>query len=113
LCESERRLDYFNIDAIQCTSSGISTVALTATQLVTIAGVLWNAGFYEASPMPLPTSLSSTAWAHLTNVTGLVAGVTKFGDELSLLYSWTDIQNSAFAGALALVWDGAVFSTPT
>jgi hypothetical protein len=37
----------------------------------------------------------------------------KLGDELSLLYSWTDIQNSAFAGALALVWDGTVFSTPT
>jgi hypothetical protein len=101
-----------NYDAVQCTATTASTVALTAAKLVPIAGPLHAAGFYEASPMPMPATLSSTAWARLTNVTGLIKNVTKLGDELSLLYGWADIQNSVFANSLALVWDGTAFSTP-
>lgn len=101
-----------NYDAVLCTATTASTVALTGAQMVTIATPLQAAGFYEASPMPMPTSLSLTAWAHLTNITGLVKGVTKLGDELSLLYNWADIQNSVFANSLTLIWDGTTFSTP-
>jgi hypothetical protein len=99
-----------NYDAVQCTQTACTIVSLTAAPLVTVAGALQSAGFYEVSPMPMPSSLSSASWAHLTNVTGLVKGVTKLGDELALLYSWSDIQNSAFANSLALVWDGTTFS---
>lgn len=101
-----------NYDAVKCTATASSTVTLNSAQLVPIATAMQKAGFYQASPMPMPTSLSSTAWAHLTNITGLIKGVTKLGDELSLLYSWNDIQNSVFSNSLGLVWDGATFSTP-
>jgi hypothetical protein len=101
-----------NYDAVQCTASSSATVLLAAAKFVLLATPLHAAGFYEVAPLPMATSLSSTGWAHLTNITGLVRGKTQLGDELSLLYRWADIQNSVFAGSLNLVWDGAMFSMP-
>lgn len=99
-----------NYDALQCSATSCSIVAVTGAQYVPVAPVLAIAGFYPASPLPQPTSLGSTGWAHFTNITGLVPGVTKLGDELSLLYGWSMINHSIFAGALRWVWDGTKFA---
>ena len=52
---------------------------------------------------------ADVAWARLTNITGLVAGTTKLGDELGLLYTPSLIAASAFAPALGYTWDGSNF----
>lgn len=101
-----------NYDAIKCTPTASSTVTLTGVKLAMIAAPLSAAGFYPTAPLPVPANLSSTSWSRLTNVTRLIKGVTKLGDELMQLYSWSDIANSVFAPILTNIWDGTTFSTP-
>jgi hypothetical protein len=95
--------------AYQWTGTAMTTAPVTES-LVAVAPLLANAGFYPSST-GIPTALTPTPWAHFTNITGLVAGVTKLGDELSLLYSWSNITNSAFANELAWVWNGTQFAS--
>ena len=99
-----------NYDALLCNLDSCSVVGVTNGQYVMVAPILASAGFYPASPVAQPTSLRSTEWARLTNITGLVPHVTKLGDELSLLYNWSAINHSVFASALHWVWDGVNFS---
>ncbi len=101
-----------NYEAIVCTSTACSPAALPGAKLVYLAPAFANAGFYPASPLAQPSSSQDTAWARLTNVTGLVAGTTKLGDELALLYPSSTIGESVFAGALGWVWNGAAFAAP-
>lgn len=98
-----------NYDAIACTPTSKSTVTLTGASLIPLAPILAKAGFYPASPLPLPANSTQTAWARFTNVTGLTAGVTRLGDELSLLYDAETIAGSVFASALDWVWNGSAF----
>jgi len=100
-----------NWDAVECTSAACATVQ-TNSAFVPVAPALAVAGFYPATPLPQPTSLSSVTWAAFTNVTGLVAGVTTLGEELSLLYTAADVLSSGFSPRLAWVWDGTTFVTP-
>ncbi len=100
-----------NYDALQCNATSCSTVAITNGAFVYVAPVLAAAGFYPATPPPQPTSLASTGWAHFTNITGLVSGVTQLGDELSLLYNWSEVVNSVFASMLNWVWNGTQFAS--
>jgi hypothetical protein len=95
-------------------SGGTTTteVSLPTAQFVDIAPILANAGFYPASPLPTPASPSDVSWARLTNITGLVPGVTTLHSELSLLFSPNEIGASAFAAYLQYVWDGTNFSAP-
>jgi hypothetical protein len=96
--------------AYQWMAGAMTTTAINAS-LVAVAPLLANAGFYPSSTAA-PTSLTTTGWAHFTNVTGLVAGVTKLGDELSLLYNWSSIMSSVFANELNWVWNGTQFVAP-
>jgi hypothetical protein len=96
-------------DAIQCTTTSSSTVTLTHASLVQLEPVLAGAGFYPASPLPVPADSTQTAWARFTNITGLVRGTTRLGDELSLLYSGETIASSVFAPVLDWVWNGSAF----
>ncbi len=96
-------------DAIQCTPVSSSTVKLTQASLVPLGPVLASAGFYPASPLPLPANSTQTAWAAFSNITGLVAGVTRLGDELSLLYTAETIAGSVFAPVVDWVWNGSAF----
>jgi hypothetical protein len=98
-----------NYDAITCTPTASSTVTLTGARLVPLAPALASAGFYPAAPLPLPANSTQTAWATLTNITGLTAGVTRLGDELSLLYNAQTIAGSAFASVVDWVWNGSAF----
>lgn len=96
-------------DAIQCTPTSRSTVTLTHARLVPLGPALAAAGFYPGSPLPLPANNTQTAWATFTNVTGLVSGTTRLGDELSLLYSAETIASSVFASIVDWVWNGSKF----
>jgi hypothetical protein len=97
-------------DALQCNASSCSIISISAAQCVPVAPLLATAGFYPTSPLPQPISTGSTTWAHFTNITGLIPGVTKLGDELSLLYNWSTINHSVFVGALHRVWNGTAFA---
>jgi hypothetical protein len=99
-----------NYDALQISGSSITTISLTGASLVMVAPLLANAGFYSASPFPAPTTPTDSAWARLTNVTGLVAGTTSYGDELALLYPPSVIAASALAPAVGYVWNGTIFA---
>jgi hypothetical protein len=99
-----------NYDALACTTTNSQIVPLADASLVALAPVLANAGFYPANPSPTPSTNLDTAWTRLTNITGLVAGSTRLGDELSLLYRQDEIVNSVLAPLLNLIWDGKAFS---
>jgi hypothetical protein len=101
-----------NYDALKCDATACAAVQLNGARFVPIAPVLAAAGFYPTAPFPQPTSVASVAWAHFTNVTGLVSGVTKLGDELSLLYPPAAIASSVFADRLYWVWNGTGFAQP-
>lgn len=96
-------------DALQCNLTFCSVVQVSG-QYVPLRPFLAAAGFYPANPLPPPVSITSTDWARFTNITGLVPGVTKLGDELSLLYNWSTINHSVFAGVLQWVWNGTSFA---
>ena len=85
------------------------TVTLTGARLVPLAPILASAGFYPAAPLPMPANSTQTAWSTLTNITGLTAGVTRLGDELSLLYNAQTIASSVFASVVDWVWNGSAF----
>ncbi len=99
-----------NYDAVGCTATTSSTVTLNNASFVLLAPILATAGFYPATPLPVPANNAQTAWAKLTNVTGLIAGTTHLGDELSLLYNAQTIANSVFASMLGTVWNGTTFA---
>ena len=101
-----------NYDALQCTATTCTTVALAGALLVDVSAALADAGFYASDPLPVPTSLGDTKWSRLTNVTGLVTGVTTLGDELALVHPWTTVASSVFAGIVGWVWNGIAFVPP-
>lgn len=90
-------------------SKTMTTVPITAS-LVAVAPLLQGAGFFPASTAA-PTAPTPAPWAHFTNITGLIPGVTRLGDELSLLYNWSTIMNSVFANSLTWVWNGTQFAS--
>jgi hypothetical protein len=100
-----------NWTALQCTATACTPVALSNAQFVPIAPLLATVGFYPANPLPVPTSLASIGWGHFTNITGLVAGQTALGEELANIYTWSQIVESAFAGALNWLWNGSTFAS--
>lgn len=70
------------------------------------------AGWYQ----PVPATPESTAkpgnWSRWTNITGLVAGLTRYGDELALVHTPQQIANSALRERLSWVWNGTEFAAP-
>jgi hypothetical protein len=96
--------------AVQCSSTAQSIVPLSLSPYILIAPTLALAGYYPASPLPVPSNTTATSWAWLTNTTGLVAGTTQLGDELSLLYRQDQIAGSVFAAMLTWKWNGTVFA---
>ncbi|HEX5284579.1 MAG TPA: IPT/TIG domain-containing protein [Bryocella sp.] len=99
-----------NYDALQINAGAIAPASLVGAALVMVAPLLAGAGFYPASPFPTPTTPADSAWARMTNITGLVPGTTSYGDELALLYPPSVIAASALAPALGYVWDGTTFA---
>jgi hypothetical protein len=96
--------------ALKWSGGALTEVSLPTGQFIELAPLLATAGFYPASPLPSPASQSDTTWAALTNVTGLVAGVTTLQSELLLLYSAYEIGASALTAYFHYTWDGKTFS---
>jgi hypothetical protein len=93
-------------------SGGVLTeVSLPAAQFIELAPLFASAGFYPSSPLPSPSSPSDTAWAILTNITGLIPSMTTLQSELLLLYSPNDLGGSALPPYLSYIWDGKTFSS--
>ena len=91
-------------DATQCTKSTFTD------RFVPLAPVLNGAGWYQAAPGAPTSSAEPGGWNRFTNTTGLVVGVTRFGDELSLLYPLGQISASSVRERLDAVWDGTTFT---
>jgi len=101
-------------DALKCDATTCTSVPAPSggRAYVPVAPVLAAAGFYPTSPLPQPAKNTDLTWTRFNNVTGLVAGSTLLGDELSMLYSAADIAGSIFAGRLYYVWNGTTFVAP-
>jgi hypothetical protein len=99
-----------NYDALSCNATSCSTVSLVNAALVPLAPVMANAGFYQPTPPPQPGNNKDVTWTRFTNVTGLVIGQTKLGDELAALYGAATIAHSAFAAMVAATWTGVTFA---
>lgn len=98
--------------ALQCTTTTCTPVGPPAAgrQYVPIDDVLATAAFAPAVPGYQPTSLNDVSWARYVNLGGLVPGVTTLGDELTLLYSQSDIAASGLIGRVNDRWTGSTFS---
>ncbi|HEX7664044.1 MAG TPA: hypothetical protein VF407_06035 [Polyangiaceae bacterium] len=94
---------------LTATSTTNQTAELVGS-LVPVNPVMASAGFNLATPLPAIPNTLSTAWTRLQNVTGLVAGTTKLGDELSLLYRPDALSNSVFASMMNWTWTGSAFA---
>ena len=99
-----------DLTAVQCTPTSQQLIQLNQVSFVPLAPILGAAGFYSPSPFPVPKNSTVTTWATLTNITGLVPGVTLLGDEVSLLYRQDQIASSAFAAMLTWTWNGKAFA---
>lgn len=75
--------------------------------------ILNAAGWHQAADPGNPTSLSDPgSWAAWQNITGLVPGVTRFADELQLLYPAEMLITSPVFNQLDNVWTGSAFAAP-
>lgn len=83
--------------------------AVGAKVLAPVELIVALAGF-TAQPNPTPPkSRNELSWGRLTNVTGLLEGVTTLGDELRLVWSPRAIARSVFADRLERRWNGSDF----
>lgn len=93
-----------------CTATACTQAAVTDA-FVEVHPLLNAAGWYTTAPVDDPVSTAQPgAWSHWTNVTGLAAGSSRFGDELELLYSIGTISASVVRGAVDWVWNGTAFA---
>jgi hypothetical protein len=96
--------------AWQCINSSCSETTADRTYLP-LAPLLNAAGWYQSTVPDVPASLHEPGnWFRWTNITGLVPGVTCFGDELRLLYLEAEIAASPLREELEKVWDGTTFN---
>jgi hypothetical protein len=99
-------------EALKCDGSSCSSVDLPGACLEPIGPILAAAGFYPAGPFPVPATSKDMEWTRFNNVTGLVPGSTKLGDELAKLYTTSEVTASVFAGKTRWVWNGNKFVSP-
>jgi hypothetical protein len=94
----------------KCTTSSCARVRGNR-KLLPLTPILNAAGWYQPAVIVPPSSLASGGtWAHWTNVTGLVAGSSLYGEELRLLYTPDQIAASSLRDRLHWVWDGTTFA---
>jgi len=95
-------------EALRADAGTITPLTLNAA-FVPLEPVLAAAGYCLASPLPLPSGTQSIAWTRMINLTSLVPGNTRLGDELAQLYSVSQIAGSVFADRLDWLWNGHAF----
>ena len=92
--------------ASTCTQAPVTDRYLPLTPLFAAAG-------WHQPTLAAPTTLTdSGGWNRWTNVTGLVAHLTRFGDDLTLMYSPGAIAQSSVREKLDWLWDGTTFVAP-
>jgi len=92
-------------DAAVCTESTADRKYLSLTPILNAAG------WYQKTPAA-PQKLSAPGtWSHWTNTTGLIAGISRFGDELYQRYTGGEIGASSLRDAIDRVWDGTTFKS--
>jgi hypothetical protein len=92
-----------------CTDTSCSQQAVNGLY-IPVAPHLEAAGWHQA-PVAAPTTLADQGeWFRWTNVTGLVAGRSRLGDELRLLYPAEEIARSSLAPVLDWRWNGTAFA---
>lgn len=97
----------WSCDATTCSQATVNDAFLE------LAPVLNAAGWYAADPITAPISTGEPGdWSRWTNITGLVAGVTRARDEIELLYPAGAIAASSVRERMDWVWDGATFVSP-
>ncbi len=97
--------------AQKCDAASCATTPPAMRRYQPIAPLLAPAGWYPPQPAILPANLVKQGnLTRLINVTGLVAGVTRLGDELRLLYPQNMISTSSLAARLMWVWNGTSFA---
>ena len=100
--------------AVQASDAGITIVPPALRRYLPIATHLAEAGWYSAEPYAPPTSASAQgSLPRLVNLTGLVRGQTRLGDELNLLYPRAVVAASALAAMVSWVWNGTTFVPPS
>lgn len=97
-------------EALECDDTACTATAVSDTALVDVEAALANAGFHRVPPAAVPASNADPAWARFENRTGLVAGLTRLGDELSLLYDPAAIASSVFHDRQGWIWNGTEFA---
>lgn len=95
----------------QCNAVACAVVPVTGKYLQ--LSLILNAAGWYAPLAANPATLSQPGnWARWINVTGLVANVTLYGDELQLLHTMPEIVASSLRERLLWIWDGAQFIAP-
>jgi hypothetical protein len=95
-------------DSTSCQEDGPSNRTYLA-----LTPVLNQAGWFQ-NPPGAPVSLSQPGtWNRWTNTSGLIAGTTRYGDELRVLYVEADIAASSVADQLGWIWEGSEFKPAT
>ena len=99
--------------AVRGSASAVSNDAAAPGRYLDVAPIVAAAGWVQPQPLVAPTSLTVRgSLVQFINFTGLVAGETKLGGELELLYPATAIARSALANFSNWVWDGTAFVAP-
>jgi hypothetical protein len=102
-----QRWTAWQCDANACQESTADRTFLPLTP------ILNDAGWFQPSPPTDPISRANPGtWARWVNITGLVAGVTRFGDELTMLFPQAEIAASSLRDQLQFVWNGTDFVSP-
>jgi hypothetical protein len=96
--------------AWKCDGTGCSEVALPNTTYLNLWPLLNAAGWYQPAPAAPTSPIDPGRYTRWTNITGLVAGQSRYGDELEMLYSPVQITASALRDRASWVWDGSAFA---
>lgn len=96
----------------ECDTNQCSEVDTTDARFA-LSPILNAAGWHQAADPSNPITLNDPGtWAMWRNITGLVPGVTRFAQELQLLYSANVLVGSAVFNQLDFIWDGTAFTAP-
>lgn len=97
--------------AWKCNSLSCQETPATSRPYLPLGPIMNAAGWYQQQSLSAPESLVKPGnWSRWTNITGLVAGVTRYGDELSLLYTQQEIAMSSLRERLNWIWNGTEFA---
>lgn len=90
--------------------TGTYVQSTASRSYVELGPLLSAAGWYRLDPVDTANLGEPTRWARYVNVTGLVTGQTRYGDELALLYTPEAVAASTLRERTHWVWDGSAFA---